>query len=107
MVSALATRLMGSPDLYLCSVREPWHSVNFVTCHDGFTMTDLVSYNEKHNLANGENNSDGNNANYSRNCGAEGSTDDKAINQIRLQQQKNFAAILLVSHGEADDPGWR
>ena len=99
MTSPLATRLLGSPDLYLSSAREPYHSINFITCHDGFTLNDLVSYNEKHNLANGENNSDGNNANYSWNCGAEGSTDDKAINQIRLQQQKNFAAILLVSHG--------
>ena len=99
MTSPLATRLLGSPDLYLSSAREPYHSINFVTCHDGFTMNDLVSYNEKHNLENGENNSDGTNANYSWNCGAEGPTDDKAIAQLRLQQQKNFAAILLVSHG--------
>ncbi len=98
MTSPLATRLLGSPDLYLTSAREPYHSINFITCHDGFTLNDLVSYNEKHNLANGENNADGSNANYSWNCGAEGPTDD-GIHQLRLQQQKNLAAILLVSHG--------
>ncbi len=99
MTSALATRLLGSPDLYLTSAREPYHSINFVTCHDGFTLTDLVSYNQKHNLANGENNKDGGDANYSWNCGVEGSTDDAAINDLRMRQCKNFAAILLVSHG--------
>ena len=99
MTSALATRLLGSPDLYLSSAREPYHSINFVTCHDGFTLADLVSYNEKHNLANGDNNTDGTDANYSWNCGVEGPTDDSAINQLRLRQQKNFAAILLASHG--------
>ena len=75
MTSALATRLLGSPDLYLSSAREPYHSINFVTCHDGFTLNDLVSYNEKHNLANGENNTDGTNDNYSWNCGVEGPTE--------------------------------
>jgi glycogen operon protein len=99
MTSALATRLVGSPDLYLSSAREPYHSINFVTCHDGFTLRDLVCYNEKHNLANGENNTDGNPANYSWNCGVEGPTEDVAINQLRLRQQKNFAAILLAAHG--------
>jgi len=99
MTSPLATRLLGSPDLYLTSAREPYHSINFVTCHDGFTLCDLVSYDEKHNLANGENNTDGTNANHSWNCGDEGPTDREAIKQLRLQQQKNFAAILLVSHG--------
>ncbi|MFZ0311750.1 MAG: glycogen debranching protein GlgX [Candidatus Korobacteraceae bacterium] len=99
MTSPLATRLLGSPDLYLTSAREPYHSINFVTCHDGFTLNDLVSYNEKHNLANGDNNTDGSNANYSWNCGAEGPSDDPAIRELRLRQQKNFAAILLVSHG--------
>ncbi len=99
MTSALATRLLGSPDLYLSSAREPYHSINFVTCHDGFTLNDLVSYDEKHNLANGENNVDGNSCNLSWNCGSEGLTDDAAINELRLRQQKNFAAILLVSHG--------
>ena len=99
MTSALATRLLGSPDLYETSAREPYHSINFVTCHDGFTLTDLVSYNEKHNLANGDNNTDGSDANYSWNCGAEGPTDDAAINELRNRQRKNFAAILLASHG--------
>ncbi|HKD85124.1 MAG TPA: glycogen debranching protein GlgX [Terriglobales bacterium] len=99
MISPLATRLVGSPDLYLTSAREPYHSINFITCHDGFTMNDLVSYDEKHNLANGENNTDGNNANFSWNCGVEGPSDDPLINRLRVQQQKNFATILLVSHG--------
>ena len=99
MTSALATRLLGSPDLYLTSAREPYHSINFVTCHDGFTLAELVSYNDKHNLANGEDNRDGANDNNSWNCGAEGPTTDAAINQLRLRQQKNFAAILLFAHG--------
>jgi isoamylase len=99
MTSALATRLLGSPDLYETSAREPYHSINFVTCHDGFTLHDLVSYNEKHNLANGENNQDGSNANLSWNCGIEGTTIDSAINSLRARQRKNFAAILLFSHG--------
>ena len=99
MTSALATRLLGSPDLYETSAREPYHSINFVTCHDGFTLDDLVSYDQKHNLANGENNHDGNNANLSWNCGVEGPTTDAAINEIRARQRKNFAAILLFSHG--------
>ena len=99
MTSALATRLLGSPDLYETSAREPYHSINFVTCHDGFTLADLVSYNDKHNLANGENNSDGCNANYSSNCGVEGPTGDPAIQALRLRQQKNSAAILLFAHG--------
>jgi isoamylase len=91
--------LLGSPDLYLTSAREPYHSVNFVTCHDGFTLSDLVSFNDKHNLANGESNTDGTNANYSWNCGTEGATYDDTVNALRLRQQKNLAAILLVSHG--------
>ena len=99
MTSALATRLLGSPDLYETSAREPYHSINFVTCHDGFTLNDLVSYNEKHNLANGENNTDGNNANLSWNCGIEGPTADSAINELRARERKNFTAILLFSHG--------
>jgi isoamylase len=99
MTSALATRLLGSPDLYLSSAREPYHSINFVTCHDGFTLNDLVSYDGKHNLANGENNTDGSNCSYSWNCGVEGHSSDPAIQQLRSQQQKNLAAILLFSHG--------
>ena len=99
MTSALATRLLGSPDLYETSAREPYHSINYITCHDGFTLNDLVSYNEKHNLANGENNRDGNNANVSWNCGVEGPATDAAVNALRARQRKNFVAILLFSHG--------
>jgi isoamylase len=99
MTSALATRLLGSPDLYETSAREPYHSINFVTCHDGFTLNDLVWYNEKHNLANGDNNQDGNNANLSWNCGVEGPTNDAAVNELRARQRKNFTAILLFAHG--------
>jgi glycogen operon protein len=99
MTSALATRLLGSPDLYETSAREPYHSINFVTCHDGFTLHDLVSYDQKHNQANGEDNRDGSDANYSWNCGVEGPTDDPAVNQLRARQRKNLAAILLCSHG--------
>jgi glycogen operon protein len=99
MTSALATRLLGSPDLYETSAREPYHSINFVTCHDGFTLNDLVSYNEKHNLTNGENNADGANDNNSWNCGAEGPTSDGGIQDLRDRQRRNFAAILLMAHG--------
>jgi glycogen operon protein len=99
MTSALATRLLGSPDLYETSAREPYHSINFITCHDGFTLNDLVSYNDKHNLANGENNSDGANDNNSWNCGAEGPTGDAGVQHLRERQRKNFATILLMAHG--------
>src|SRR4030095_5193683 len=74
-------------------------SINFITCHDGFTLHDLVSYNEKHNDANGDNNTDGANDNNSWNCGHEGPTDDTAINALRRQQIKNAIAMLLVSQG--------
>lgn len=99
VVSSFATRLLGSPDLYLTSAREPYHSINFVTCHDGFTLLDLVSYNEKHNEANGEGNRDGANDNQSWNHGVEGPTENAEINALRLRQQKNFAVVLLLSHG--------
>jgi isoamylase len=99
MVSALATRLVGSPDLYTGNSREPWHSINFVTCHDGFTLADLVSYNEKHNEANGEWNRDGTNDNFSWNCGAEGATDDPEINRLRARQVRNAAALTVLTHG--------
>ena len=99
MVSALATRLVGSPDLYRSSSREPYHSINFVTCHDGFTLSDLVSYDSKHNLMNGENNTDGNNDNLSWNCGIEGPSASPQIERLRLRQQKNFATILLLADG--------
>ncbi len=99
LVPELATRLTGSSDLYQHSGRLPTNSVNFITCHDGFTLCDLVSYNEKHNEANGEGNRDGDNQNHSRNYGAEGVTDDPAINAHRRKQAKNFMATLLLSQG--------
>jgi isoamylase len=79
--------------------RKPWASVNFVTAHDGFTLNDLVSYNQKHNEANSENNQDGMSNNRSWNCGVEGPTDDKAINAMREKQMRNFLATLLLAHG--------
>jgi len=99
MVARLALRIAGSPDLYPQPDREPNRSINFITCHDGFTLNDLVSYNDKHNEANGENNRDGTDANFSWNCGAEGPTDDPQIEALRLRQIKNFLTILLTSQG--------
>ncbi|MDR3617359.1 MAG: glycogen debranching protein GlgX [Candidatus Obscuribacterales bacterium] len=93
------TRLTGSSDLYEHSGRRPFASINFVTCHDGFTLQDLVSYNEKHNEANGEENRDGESHNSSWNCGAEGETTDKKIIALRFQQKRNFMALLLFSIG--------
>ncbi|MFN7918198.1 MAG: glycogen debranching protein GlgX [Vicinamibacterales bacterium] len=98
-VSELATRLSGSNDLYAQSGRKPYASINFVTAHDGFTLADLVSYNEKHNEANGEENRDGDNNNMSWNCGVEGPTDDPAIVALRQRQVRNFLATLLLSQG--------
>jgi glycogen operon protein len=98
-VSELATRLAGSADLYELSGRRPYASINFVTSHDGFTLHDLVSYNEKHNDANGMNNSDGDNHNLSWNCGVEGPTDDPAILALRARQKRNFLATLFLSQG--------
>jgi glycogen operon protein len=98
-LSDFAHRLSGSGDLYRLSGRGPRASVNFVTAHDGFTMCDLVSYNEKHNEANGENNQDGANDNESWNCGAEGDTDDATIRSARAKQQRNFLATLMLSQG--------
>ena len=97
MTSALATRLCGSDDLY--HGRGPLHSINFICCHDGFTLYDLVSYNHKHNEANGEGNRDGSDANWSWNCGAEGPTDDPAVLAIRSRQVRNLIATLMVSQG--------
>jgi isoamylase len=97
LVGAFAQAVQGSPDLY--RGRGPTASINFVTCHDGFTMYDLVSYNHKHNYANGEDNRDGNDDNHSWNCGWEGPTDDPGINALRKQQIKNMVAILMVSQG--------
>ncbi|NLF24075.1 MAG: glycogen debranching protein GlgX [Deltaproteobacteria bacterium] len=92
-------RLMASPDLYGHEEREPEQSINFVTCHDGFTLNDLVSYNVKHNDANRENNQDGHNDNRSWNCGFEGPTDDPGIERLRSRQIKNFYAVTLLSFG--------
>jgi glycogen operon protein len=99
LVSTIATRISGSMDMYEGGGRGPANSVNFITAHDGFTMYDLVAYNEKHNDANGEGNRDGVNENLSWNCGAEGETDDPGINALRGRQVKNFAAILFLSQG--------
>jgi isoamylase len=99
LIGELAYRITGSSDLYERSGRRPYASVNFVTAHDGFTLRDLVSYNEKHNEANGEDNRDGANNNRSWNCGVEGSSDDPQINALRLKQSRNFIATLLLSQG--------
>jgi isoamylase len=98
-VGALAERLSGSADLYEEDGREPFASINFITAHDGFTLRDLVSYNDKHNQANGEDNRDGTDDNRSWNCGAEGETDDPEIQELRLRQQRNFLTTLFVSQG--------
>jgi len=94
-----ASRITGSSDLYAHSARRPIASINFVVAHDGFTLRDLVSYNDKHNDANGETNNDGESHNRSWNCGVEGETDDAAINALRRQQQRNFLTTLLLSEG--------
>ena len=98
-VTRLARRLLGSPDLYGHKEREPEQSINFVTCHDGFTLNDLVSYNDKHNEANGEDNRDGTDFNLSWNCGVEGPTDDPAVERLRNRQVKNFLTLTLLSVG--------
>lgn len=94
-----ASRIMGSMDLYRHNGRRPYHSINFVTAHDGFTLRDLVSYNEKHNSANGEDNRDGDNHNNSWNCGVEGLTEEPIIREMRLRQMRNFLATLFLSQG--------
>jgi glycogen operon protein len=94
-----ADRLVGSPEIYGHKEREPEQSVNFVTCHDGFTLDDLVSYNDKHNTANGEDNRDGANDNRSWNCGAEGPSADPAVEKLRNRQVKNFLTVTLLSLG--------
>src|SRR6266478_2492258 len=98
-IGELAYRLAGSPDLYQHNGRRPYASINFVTAHDGFTLTDLVSYNEKHNELNGDGNNDGDNNNQSWNCGVEGPTDDPEINQLRERQGRNFLTTLFLSQG--------
>lgn len=99
MVSAVATRLAGSPDLYQVGGRACYHSINFITCHDGFTLWDLVSHDRKHNEANGEGNTDGADENYSWNCGEEGPSASAEINALRRRQVRNMAALLLLAHG--------
>jgi glycogen operon protein len=98
-VSRLATRLLGSPDLYGHEEREAEQSINFITCHDGFTLNDLVSYNHKHNEANGEGNRDGSADELSWNCGAEGPTDAREVETVRSRQIKNFLTVLMMSVG--------
>jgi len=99
MHSEIATRLSGSADLYEHSGRKPSASINFVTAHDGFTLNDLVSYHQKHNELNGENNQDGANDNESWNCGVEGPTEDAGILELRERQKRNFLTTLMVSQG--------
>ena len=98
-VQQFATRLLGSPDIYGHQEREPERSINFITCHDGFTLNDLVSYNTKHNESNGESNRDGSDHNQSWNSGVEGPTDDPDIERLRNRQVKNFLAVTLLSIG--------
>ncbi|MEE4542546.1 glycogen debranching protein GlgX [Streptomyces sp. V4-01] len=98
-LAEFGSRLTGSSDLYQDDGRRPLASINFVTCHDGFTLRDLVSYNDKRNDANGENNRDGESFNRSWNCGAEGDTDDRAVRTLRGRQMRNFIATLLLSQG--------
>jgi glycogen operon protein len=99
LLGELATRVSGSADLYAAGGRLPNNSINFITCHDGFTLYDLVSYDTKHNESNGEDNRDGTHDNLSWNCGAEGETADPAIRALRERQAKNFLAILMLSRG--------
>jgi isoamylase len=98
-IGEVAYRLTGSPDLYQHTGKRPYASINFITAHDGFTLTDLVNYNEKHNEANGEENHDGDNNNYSWNHGVEGPSDDPAINALRERQRRNFLTTLFISQG--------
>lgn len=99
MVGTMVQRIQGSPDLYAQGERGPTASINFITCHDGFTLADMVSYNEKHNKDNSEQGMDGTDYNHSWNCGHEGPTDDPAIVALRLRQMKNAIAMLMISQG--------
>jgi glycogen operon protein len=99
LLGEVATRIAGSSDLYRPANKTPQNSLNFVTCHDGFTLFDLVSYDRKHNEANGEHNRDGRDDNYSWNSGVEGATDDPDVQQLRAQRARNFMALLLLSQG--------
>src|SRR5581483_7513646 len=96
---SFASRFGGSADLYERDGRRPFASINFITAHDGFTLRDLVSYNQKHNEANGEDNRDGTDDNRSWNCGAEGPTDEPGVRALRARQQRNFLATLFLSQG--------
>lgn len=98
-ISEIAKRITGSADLYFYGNRKPYHSINFITSHDGFTLNDLVSYNKKHNIANAENDGDGDNNNLSWNCGVEGDTDDLDILRLRDRQKKNLFTLLMISQG--------
>src|ERR1019366_9027387 len=99
MMGAFASRICGSSDVYDGSGKGPESSINFVTCHNGFTLNDLVSYSHKHNDANGENNRDGSYENYSANHGIEGATDDSAVEVVRVRQIKNFLLTMAISRG--------
>jgi glycogen operon protein len=99
MLGVFASRICGSADIYTNSGKSPEGSINFITCHDGFTLNDLVSYNDKHNEANGENSRDGANANFSQNYGCEGETTDAGIETLRKGQIKNLLLTLLISRG--------
>ena len=99
VIGEFAKRFTGSSDLYNRSSRKPYASINFIAAHDGFTLADVVSYNDKHNEANGEENRDGHSHNLSWNCGAEGPTDDPQIRALRARQQRNFIATLMLSQG--------
>jgi isoamylase len=98
-IAELAPRISGSGDIFNHQGRRSWASVNFITAHDGFTLNDWASYNDKHNEANGEDNKDGSSSNRSWNCGVEGPTEDKAINELRNRQKRNMLATLLLSQG--------
>ena len=98
-VTRIADRFLGSPEIYGHKEREAEQSVNFVTCHDGFTLNDLVSYNQKHNDENGEDNRDGADDNRSWNCGVEGPSDDPAVEKLRNRQVKNFLTVTMLSLG--------
>jgi len=99
LLGEVATRIAGSSDLYALAGKGPGNSINFVTCHDGFTLWDLVSYDSKHNEANGEHNRDGRDDNFSWNSGVEGETDDPAVLQLRTQRARNALALLMLSQG--------
>jgi glycogen operon protein len=99
MLGEFGQRFTGSPDLYQDNYRKPTASINFITAHDGFTLNDLVTYNEKHNDANGEDNNDGESHNRSWNCGVEGPTDDPEINKLRDRQKRNLLTTLFLSQG--------